>query len=56
MQKMQDTISLVLMCMEKHGDVAKAIKVSPYPFCILKIINKFSNVLMFLQFYLQIEM
>jgi hypothetical protein len=46
MQEMQETTLLVSMHMEEHGDVAKARKASPYPLCISKVINKFSNVLM----------
>jgi hypothetical protein len=34
MQDMQKTTFLVLMHMEKHGDVAKVERASPYPFCI----------------------
>lgn len=31
------------MHMEKHSDAAKAEKVNTYPFCILEVINEFSD-------------
>jgi hypothetical protein len=45
MQEMQETKFLILMFMEEHGDVAKVERASPYPFCILKVINKFLDIL-----------
>lgn len=44
-QKMQKTTYLILMSMKEHSDAAKAEKASTYPFCILEVINKFSDIL-----------
>jgi hypothetical protein len=45
MQEMQKITLLILMHMEKHGDVAKVGRGSPCPLCISKVINKFSYIL-----------
>jgi hypothetical protein len=42
---MQEITFLVLMGVEEHGDGAKVERASPYPFCLSKVINKFSDVL-----------
>jgi hypothetical protein len=46
MQDMQKTAFLILMCMEKHGDVAKIERANLYPFCISKLNNNFLDILM----------
>jgi len=46
MQEMQEIAFFILMHMEDHDDEVKTRRASPYPFCILEVINKFSDILM----------
>jgi len=46
MQEMQEIAFLILMHMEDHDDEAKTRRLAHTPFCILEVINKFSDILM----------